>query len=128
MKSLTTEAIAMVLLRPLVTSWPVLRSRTATVISAPASAASAVACTSRLFSPSNVPVGFSGGASGRGAEVPSGATTVRCGAAGGGGGLPYNLASHPEIVAAAPNARAEERRVGKEWVSKCRSRWGRDHK
>src|SRR3546814_16381870 len=31
------------------------------------------------------------------------------------------------ILIGAGYARSEERRVGKEWVSKCRSRWARDH-
>src|SRR3546814_12693649 len=31
------------------------------------------------------------------------------------------------IAAAAPTLRSEERRVGKECVSKCRSRWSRGH-
>jgi hypothetical protein len=36
--------------------------------------------------------------------VPSGATTVSWGASGGGGGLPYTFASHPEIVTAVHTA------------------------
>ena len=81
MNSLTTEAMAMVPL-PLVTSWPVLRSRIATVMSAPALDASVVACRSRAASPVKATAGSSGGASGSGAMLPSGATTVSCGARG----------------------------------------------
>src|SRR3546814_7226771 len=32
-----------------------------------------------------------------------------------------------EIATRRNEARSEERRVGKEWVSKCRSRWSPDH-
>src|SRR3546814_21085803 len=32
-----------------------------------------------------------------------------------------------QVVCGAPNARSEERRVGKEWVRTCRSRWSPDH-
>src|SRR3546814_3673972 len=36
------------------------------------------------------------------------------------------VAADMVVMAAAP-ARSEERRVGKEWVSTCRSRWSPDH-
>ena len=62
MKSLTTEAMAMVLPGPLVTSWPVSRSSTATVMSAPDLAASDVAWSARAWSPSNAAIWFGGAA------------------------------------------------------------------
>src|SRR3546814_17751590 len=39
--------------------------------------------------------------------------------------MPVATASKSVRMIAA--ARSEERRVGKEWVSPCRSRWSRDH-
>ncbi len=77
MKSLTTEAIAMVPLPPLVTSWPVLRSSTATVMSAPDFGGLGGGLAARgPSSPVKAAAGSSGGASGSGAMLPSGATTV----------------------------------------------------
>ena len=69
-------------------------------MSAPEFAASAVACLARSSSPSKVAAGWSGGASGKGAMVPCGTTTVRCGPADS-GGVPYTLASQPMTTGAA---------------------------
>lgn len=52
MNSFTTDAMAMVPSRPLVTNSPVSRSSTATLMSAPARDASAVACWARAGKPS----------------------------------------------------------------------------
>src|SRR3546814_17386197 len=57
-------------------------------------------------------------------------------ATGGGGALPLGFArdvcdrrrNAPWLVGCAPNARSEERRVGKGCVRTCRSRWVPDHK
>ena len=76
MNSLTTEAMGIASLLPLETIWPVLRSRTVVVMSAPAFAASAVARLARASRPSKAAAGSSGGDSGSGALVPIGATTV----------------------------------------------------
>ena len=67
-------------------------------MSAPVLAASAVACCSRTSRPVNASGGSSGGASGSGAMLPSGATTVSWGPPVGAGGVPYTLASHPAVT------------------------------
>ena len=82
MNSLATEAMGIASPLPLDTICPVLRSRTVVVMSAPALAASAVACLARASRPAKVAAGWSGGASGSGALAPIGATTVSCGPAG----------------------------------------------
>src|SRR3546814_19900715 len=38
-----------------------------------------------------------------------------------------SVAAYPECHPASPSPRSEERRVGKECVSTCRSRWSPDH-
>src|SRR3546814_16170990 len=44
------------------------------------------------------------------------------------GGAYQHCAELQELMAGMPNiVRSEERRVGKEWVSTCRSRWSPDH-
>ncbi len=96
MNSLTTDAIAMALSLPLVTRLRVERSSTTVVMSAPLAAASEVAAMVRLSRPTKDAAGSSGGASGRGASGPFGATTISCGASGStGGGVPYTRASQP---------------------------------
>ena len=100
MNNLATEATAMVIPLPLETIWPVLRSSTTAEMSAPAFAASAVAWRARPSRPSNVAAGSSGGASGNGARLPCGATTVSCGPAGA-GVVPYTFASQPATTSAA---------------------------
>ena len=86
MNSLTTDAIAIPLPLPLVIRRPVERSRTTVVRSAPFEAAPAVACLMRVSRPSNVATGSSGEASGSGAMLPCGATTISFGASGSTGG------------------------------------------
>src|ERR1700681_2601898 len=100
MNSLATEAMAMVVPLPLDTSWLVLRSSTTVEMSAPASAASAVAWRWRASRPSNAAVSWSGGASAIGTWLPCGATTVIWGT-GDAGGRPYTFASQPAMTGTA---------------------------
>src|SRR5690348_14742125 len=96
MNSLATDAIGYGAPLPFEITWLVLRSSTVVEIFAPALEAWAVACWARALRPAKAAAGWSGGASGNGALVPIGATTVSCGAAAS-GGVPYTLASQPAM-------------------------------
>ncbi|SGA66261.1 Uncharacterised protein [Mycobacterium tuberculosis] len=64
MNSLATDAVAIICVLPLETSWPVARSSTATERVAPMAAASSVACRTRVGSSPNPTFGDAAGALG----------------------------------------------------------------